>query len=341
MSFRIILSGHLEFGPRSYEKAFGIFNQRLTTYYRNDVLLAKPDEVFFAHNFTLDMPRVTAVASERTYRNTVSLLETMAPYAVAGSINIWKLDNGACVEFTYLEPTCEKAAVQSFLRGRELIGAGKKGEAHEALSQAIEKFARHALAYERRGYVNYSLGNIEDALYDFSKSIDINPNSPEAYIGRSIILLRNQNFKAALNDLSMAVKTSIPHQSIHWKARRMKGECHLEIQEYEKALFEFKQVTGRRFGQDDPNFAWQRRAFFNYGRSLLALNQLNEAIGAFDKALNLNEAPFGKDELPNFDPFLYRGIARQKAGNPDFKTDWQEAAKLGSERAKQLLMGVD
>jgi tetratricopeptide (TPR) repeat protein len=338
MNFRIILSGHLEFGPRSFDKALQIFQQRVETYYKYDVLLIKPEELFFEENYTLDVPRVIANAGDRTYRNTVSLLETLAQYSVAGSVSVWKLENSVCMSYSCVEPQGDKTAVRSFLKGRELIIEGKQGEAREALSVAIEKFERHALAYERRGYVNYTLGNIEDALYDFSKSIDINPNSPDAYIGRSIIHFRQQNFVAASADLDMAVKTSIPHQTIHWKARRMKGECHLEMQEYDKANFEFKLVTNRPFKMEDPNHVWQRRAYFNYGRTLLAQNKLNEAIAAFDKVVNMLECK--KDELPNADPFLYRGIARQKAGIADFRNDWQEAADRGSERAKQLLTGT-
>lgn len=339
MNFRIILSGHLEFGSKSYDKALQLFQQRVETYYKYDVLLIKPEEYFFQENFTLDIPRLIVNAGDRTFRNTISLLENLAQYAMAGSVSVWKLENSVCLSYSTVEPQGDKTAVRSFLKGRELIIEGKQGEAREALSVAIEKFERHALAYERRGYVNYILGNIEDALYDFSKSIDISPNSPEAYIGRSIIHFRQQNFSAALADLDLAVKTSIPHQPIHWKARRMKGECHLEMQEYDKASFEFKLVTNRPFRAEDPNHIWQRRAHFNYGRTLLAQNKLNEAIAAFDKAVSMSETK--KDELPNADPFLYRGIARQKAGIADFWNDWKEAADRGSERARQLMIGIE
>jgi tetratricopeptide (TPR) repeat protein len=339
MNFRIILSGHLEFGPRSFDKALQLFQQRVETYYKYDVLLIKPEEFFFEENFTFDVPRLIVNAGDRTFRNTVSLLENLAQYAMAGSVSVWKLENSICLSNSTVEPQGDKTAVRSFLKGRELIVEGKQGEAREALSVAIEKFERHALAYERRGYVNYVLGNIEDALYDFSKSIDISPNSPDAYIGRSTIHFRQQNFSAALADLDLAVKTSIPHQPIHWKARRMKGECHLEMQEYDKASFEFKLVTNRPFKTEDPNHVWQRRAHFNYGRTLLAQNKLNEAIAAFDKAVNMSETK--KDELPNADPFLYRGIARQKAGIADFWNDWKEAADRGSERARQLMTGIE
>jgi Tfp pilus assembly protein PilF len=66
-------------------------------------------------------------------------------------------------------------------------------EASIALSNAIEKYERHAAAFERRGYVNYKLKNFNDAHYDFSKSIAINPIAPEPFYGRGKIhMIKNE-----------------------------------------------------------------------------------------------------------------------------------------------------
>lgn len=58
-------------------------------------------------------------------------------------------------------------------------------EAMEALTRAIAKFEQHAVAYERRGFVNFSLKNYEDALYDYNKSIKYNDAVPKPYLGRA------------------------------------------------------------------------------------------------------------------------------------------------------------
>lgn len=309
------------------------YQQRLETYYKNDVFL-KQEEIFPAGTTVLSIPRLTVQAGDKTWRNTVSILEMVVQYAVAGSVSLWKLDNGFMLEHIVLEPRCDKSAVQSFLLGRELLTEGKQGEAKEALSQAIEKFERHGLAYERRGHVNFLLNNLEDAIYDFSKSIDLNPNNPDAFVGRALVRMTQRQFAAALEDLEMALKSSIPHQPIYWKARRLKGESHLEREEYALAEQELRLFSKRVFKKDDPNYGWRRKALHNFGRALLGLSRYQEAADAFHQAVEIET---GKDNLSLADRFFYRGLALQKAGKEEFRKDLDVAASHGSEKAARML----
>lgn len=336
MNFKIIVSGHLEFGNvRSFERMVQSYQQRLETYYKNDVFL-KQEELFTAGSTQVSIPRINLQSTEKTWRNTVSMMESMAQFAVAGSISMWKLDNGTLLEHHVLEPRCEKSAVQSFLLGRELLSAGKKGEAKEALNQAIEKFERHALAYERRGYVNFMLNNPEDALYDFSKSIDINPNNPEAYVGRALVQLSKGAYSTALHDVEMALKTSIPHQSVYWKARRLKGEIHLEQEEFALAEQDLRLFLKRSFKKEESNYAWRRKVLYNYGRALLGLSRFQEAADAFQQSTEMESA---KDNLPMSELLFHKGLALKRAGKDSYLHDLDAAAKQGNERAARMLAG--
>ena len=309
MNYKVIVSGHLEFGnTRSYEKMFQSYKQRLETYYKQDVFF-KLDEHAGEGQTSLDIPRYIAQTTEKTWRNTVSMLESIAQFAVAGDIHIWKLQDSILAEQILLEPNCDKSAVQSFLRGRELISQGKQGEAMEVLSQAIEKFERHALAYERRGHVNFLLNNLTDALYDFTKSIGINPHNPEAYVGRALVLMTQGRFQSALEDLELAIKSSIPHQTIFWKARRLKGEAHLEREEFKLAETELRFFLNRNFKQGDPNAGWRRKALFNFGRALMQMDKFREAAEAFEQSLAIESA---KDAIPYSDRLHFRDLALQE-----------------------------
>jgi tetratricopeptide (TPR) repeat protein len=337
MSYRVIISGHLEFGSeRSFYKILDMYEHKAEVYYKYDVAL-KSEDVFDQEQAVFSVPRHAGMASDRTWRNTINILEMVVQYSVAGSISAWKLDDGKLVEHKFLEPRGDKAAVQSFLAGRELIVEGKETEAKVALSKAIDKYERHALAYERRGYVNYILGNTEDALYDFSKSIDICPTSPDAFMGRAIIYLRQKEYEAAVKDLDMATKSSIPHQHIYWQARRMKGECHLKLEQYQKAEFELRLVTRRKFDKDNPNYKWTRKAFHEYGVALLGLEKYEAAIEAFNKSL---EGVDGNEKIDEAEQFFYRGLALKKAGKKGYKQDLNKAADCGSNQAAQLLAGL-
>lgn len=338
MTFKTIFSGRLEFGSaRSFEQVQKMFLHRLENFYKNEIVL-KQEDIFNEEEYALDIPRLVTQSTEKNWRNTINLLEYLAQYAIAGSLSAWTTDNGKVLKHRVIEPKSDKAAVQSFLRGREFIKEqGKESEARKALSRAIEKFERHALAYERRGYVNYILRNYEDAVYDFSKSIDINPNNGDPYLGRALVHIAQDKVREALPDLEKAIKQSIPLQPNYWKARRIKGECHLQLEEYEQAIFELKLFTRRQFASDNPNYAMRKRAFSHYGQALLAKGNYDDAIKAFDQAIDLQG---DRDDNPDIEPYLFRGIALQKSGQRGFEKDWKEAADRGSQRAVELLEAI-
>lgn len=334
MDFKVILSGHLEFGSkRSFEKAHGIYLHKLEKAYKNDVIINE-EEAFDEAQYIFSLNRLSGNAIDRTWRNTISVLDMLVDYAIAGSVHAWKLQDGKIIEEHYLEPKSEKAAIQSFLHGRELQVEGKNTEAKKALSDAIAKFERHARAYERRGYVNQQLGNTEDALYDFSKSIDICSISADAFIGRANIYLAKDEYAKAIKDLDMVTKTSIPHQSVYWMARRLKGDCHRKIGQYKEAAREYKFFTAKKFAKSNPNHQWTKKVLHNYGQVLLELEQYNEAITAFNKSIELKE---GKSQPTEADQFYYRGYALKKAGKKGYEADLSRAAKCGSGEAKALL----
>jgi tetratricopeptide (TPR) repeat protein len=300
-TFKTILSGRLEFGsPKSYEKVLKMYQQRMETHYRTAELMFKLEEVFHEPTSSLDIPRMVIQSNEKSWQNTLNLLEYVAQFAIAGDLRAWMTDNGKVLKYHLIEPKSDKGAVQFYLKGREMVkNEGMENEARAALSSAIEKYERHAAAYERRGYVNFQLKNYADALYDYTKSIDLNPNHAEPFLGRAFVKMVQQDWKGATQDLEQAIKRSIPHEPIYWKARRVKGECHLKIKEFEQAATELKFFTGRTFQPEDSNYKWRQKAWFNYGKALSAVGKFNEALQAFDHAMQIQDSnnPLSISEL--------------------------------------------
>lgn len=335
ITYKTIFSGHLEFGTqRTYDKVLQLFEHRTENYYRNAVLF-KAEDIFDNEALTLDVPRHITQSTQKDWNNTTNLLRYVADFAVAGNFRAWKLENGKCLDHVDIEPDGDKVAIQQFLKGRELISeAGMENEAHKALTRAIKKFDRHAFAYERRGFTNYRLGNFDDALYDYQKSIDLSPNNAEPYVGLAYVKRKLGDLQGAIENLALATKKCIPHEFIYWQAKRVKGELHLELKEYQSAIADFKSFVNRipKFTPDNPNVKRIKDVYANYGKALIGAGEYNTAIEMFNQSLAIKEI--------NPEEFLYRGIARQKAGEKGYVKDWKEAAELGNKEAAELLETV-
>jgi len=338
MIHKTIISGCLEFGnARNFEYVTKTYTQRAETHYRMDVLF-KCEDIFVEETATLNIPRYIGQATYKSWDNTIKLLEYIAQFAVAGDLSAWMTENGQVIKQAMIEPKSEKVAVQSYLAGRELVKEeGRENEAIAALSTAIEKYERHALAYERRGYLNYKLKNYTEALEDYTKCIAINASRPEPFIGRAAVRIMQGKDGDAIGELEKAIKQSIPLQPIHWNARRLKAECHLRREEYKEAATELKFFTQRAFAADNPNFGKLRKAWFNYGKALMALNEFTEAQKAFNSAL---ETPELKGDVTNAELLLHRGMALRQGGQSGYLRDWKAAADQGLARAAELLEEV-
>jgi tetratricopeptide (TPR) repeat protein len=333
---KLIFRGRLEFGnQRTYEMVTKQWATRTEILYKLDILFTS-EQIFDDSDFSLTVPQQTLYSTDKHWRSTTALLKEVAQYAVVGSIKAWCVDNGNLLQDFNIEPCSDKSAVYEYQKGRDLIEEdGKEDEASQALSRAIGKYERHALAYERRGFVNFRLKNYKDAHYDWSKSIDINPNNPEPYYGRGKVRMLRNEWDAAASDFDNAVKKSIALQPIFWRARLNKCECLFHAKKFKELVPDLKMFLQRNFISTDPNFERRRRAWYIYGKSLLELNNLNGAIDAFNQSLAIKE---GKEWVTDADSLLLRGICKHKAGKKDYKKDLEAASEMGSVEAAQLLV---
>ncbi|HHG86420.1 MAG TPA: tetratricopeptide repeat protein [Bacteroidetes bacterium] len=247
-------------------------------------------------------------------------------------------NEGKILRHGIIEPKSERTAVQAFLKGKELSKAkGKESEAMKALNRAIEKYERHAQAYERRGHVNFILKNYKDSIRDYTKSIELANNNPEPFYGRANVKLKLKDWEGAISDFASAIKTSIPLEPIYWQARRQKGMTHFDLGQFKEASVDFKFFCNRIFKPDNPNFNWRRKVWFLYGKTLLELEQYPQALEAFEMVLTFNE---GNDKILETDKLYFKYLAMHKAGKRGYRKGLEEAAKLGSKEAAQLLKSL-
>lgn len=259
---KVVFRGRLEFGSqRTYDMVLKHWNTRVENYFKADVLFTA-EQVFSEDGYVLTVPQQTLMSTQKRWRSTTALLYEVAQYALAGNVGAWWVQNGKVLDQHLIEPKTDKVAVTEYLRGCELVQQGGMEQASEALTNAIEKYARNALAYERRGYVNYKLKNYNDALYDFTKSIAIYAHNPEPFYGRGKVNMIKNEWESAILDFEQAFDRSLAVQPIYWLSRLRKADCLFHLKRYTAAIPELKLFLQRSFSENDPNIRLRPKAEF-------------------------------------------------------------------------------
>jgi tetratricopeptide (TPR) repeat protein len=336
MFYKTIIQGRLSFNnEKSYEKVHKMYEYRTETYYKSDVLLNQED-LFNSETLTLTVPRFVGNASDKSFRNTVSLLEYCSQFAVAGEINAWMIDEGKVLSYKNIQPDSDKAIVMQFRKGDELFREnGKEAEAKEAFTLTLEKYNGHAQAYERRGWTNLRLKNYSDALYDFNKALKLDDSIAFAYYGKAFIAKNEGNTEEAIEFFELTLKKSVALESLYWKARLKKAECHIELEDWEKAAFDLKFFTARKFKPGDSNLKKLAYAYTLYAMVLSETKEPKEALKVITQAFEA-----AADDAKSFtlaEAYYIQGKIKKELGKRDHKADLKKAIELGSKKAELLL----
>ncbi|HRI01719.1 MAG TPA: tetratricopeptide repeat protein [Saprospiraceae bacterium] len=335
--FKAIIQGTLEFGnEKSYHKVQALYLQRMETLYKKEVIFKIPEQLFNEETHTLHIPRFIGNTTEKAWKNTINLLEYCAQFCYSGAINAWLTDNGKILSHYHIEPLGEKSMVVLYQAGKKLAEEkGSEKEAIKLLTEAIEKYERHSQAYEKRGYVNFHLKNYSDAVYDFSKSIKLDAQNSSSHYGLGRCYFIKKKYNEAILSMEEALKFTIALHPLYWAARRFKGQCYIELEQWDNACFEYKLFTSRNYPHTDPNYKHLPLAWYNYGKALFALGKIEDAVESFDKSLSyqLDQTDELKAKM-----FLQRGMARKAAGLSDYILDFKKASELGLQSATDMLI---
>ncbi len=326
--YRVIIQGNLDFGnEKSYDKAKKMYEYRLENYFKSDAIFKESADIFNDEKFELNIPRYVGQAFEKTFKNTTSLLDYCAQFALTGVVKCWQTDSGKVLNYADVEPKSDKVAVKLYHKGKKLSKeAGKEEEAYEELSKAISKYDKHAMAYERRGNINIKLKKYADAIRDFNKTIALDDSNPMAYFGLARVYIIQEKFQEAIDQLELSCKKSLALQSIYWKSRRLKADCHIKLKQWDKAEFDLKLFTKRKFDKNNENYAYRRHAFYYYGKTLIEQEKYIDAIATFNEALLIED---GIDNIPTEDIYFYLGTAKKLGGKTGYTKDFKKATEMG------------
>ena len=340
MGHKTILFGQLDFGnAKSFERVRDMAIQRAEVYYRGDILIDL-EAIFQADQLSLLIQKHSfAHEFDKSWRNTVKLIQHASQFAVSGRIYGWLVEEGSVSASVVIEPDNDHGSVRHYQRAVGLLeseGMQKQEEALELLNHAIQAHEGHAQALHARAELWCELGEKDRALEDYTCSIRWAPILPEGYLGRSRMYIEAGQYEDAIMDLTSAVKFGIPHQSYYWEARQMKAECFMRLGDFRNAEPEWRLLSRRKFSPKDHQAGIPLQIATRYGRTLLENGKADEAIRMIESMVLEND--HSQSTVPLADLLLIRGLAMKKAGKKGFLSVLREAARAGSEQAADLLL---
>lgn len=86
------------------------------------------------------------------------------------------------------------------------------------------------------------MGNFNNALADFSKALQIDPQNPIIYANRGYLYRNSEDYKSAIEDYTNEIKYS-EEGSIRGFAER--AYCYAKLSEYEKGIMDYTTIIER------------------------------------------------------------------------------------------------
>lgn len=132
-------------------------------------------------------------------------------------------------------------ASESLRMANSLIAKNNHRKALPYLDRAIELDPKSAEAYYQRGYVHFSLEEIELAELDLNKAISLDPRMAEAYFQRARVYGEKGKVDLALSESAKGIALSGGKCRSHWFQDRaawyaQKGDNAHAIEEYSRSI---------------------------------------------------------------------------------------------------------
>ncbi len=202
-------------------------------------------------------------------------------------------------------------ALFGLARGAE--GEKKYAEAVRLYSAAIMRTPFYGF-YNNRGIILGDLGLNEQAIQDFDKAIELNPEYPDHYYNRGSAFDEQGEYEKAIQDYDRAIELK-PEDA---KAYANRGVSYYNQGEYEKAIQDFDMAIAL-----NQEYAI---AYANRGNIFYLQGEYEQAIQDFDRAIELNPE--------DADPYSSRGATYRNQGEYEKAIqDYDKAIELNPDDA--------
>ena len=201
-----------------------------------------------------------------------------------------------------------------FQRANFRVALGKHKDALADYDRAIELNPDYVEAYNNRGVAKSELGRHEAAVADYDAAIELNPDYAEAYYNRGNAKGTLGRHEAAVADYDEVIRLNPDYV----EAYNNRGTATQKLGQHEAAAADYDEAIRLRPGD--------AVAYNNRGNVKSELGQHEVAVTKFDEAIRLN---------PDYAEAYYnRGNAKQKLGRGEAAVaDYDEAIRLNPDYA--------
>ena len=185
-------------------------------------------------------------------------------------------------------------------------------EYHQALvdfDRALELDPDFIDAHDGRGWAYFKLHSYQRAIEHFDRMIELDPESPWTYHSRGWVYYWLKEYQRAIEDFDHALELD-PRMIAAYNGR---GWARKGLKEYQRAVEDFNRII-----ELDPNFAL---AYYSRGRTYEALKNYEQAIADFNRALELD--PSHHWATYNSRGYTYLWLKDLKHAEADFIRSWE------------------
>ena len=246
-------------------------------------------------------------------RNKQKILESLEQLSDITEASMYPDFDGFARLHAHDKPYIESNARSYLRRGNEAQKNGNSDDAISYYTEVIRLAPAHpgivAEAHNNRGIAYDGEGEVDRAIEDYSKSIELKSDFDHVYFNRGNAYHTKHDYDRAIADFTKAVELNPDFA----EAYTNRGNAYHSEEDYDHAVRDHNKAIDL-----NPNYA---EAYFNRGRAYKEKNDCDHAIADFTKATDLN---------PNFaGAYNHRGVVYRDRDDYDFAiVDFTKAIDL-------------
>ena len=120
----------------------------------------------------------------------------------------------------------------------------------QAQTEAIQKDAKFLPAYVQRASCYVSLEQYPHALKDYDRILELDPENTMAYFNRAMARLDSAQYRAAVVDLSEAIRRQGEDDLLLSAPYELRGDAYVQLGDYRKAVADYSKALERLLASD-------------------------------------------------------------------------------------------